>query len=177
MLIYRLYLRRLTVLSLAYDRFEFKSKKHRQKNEQFMRLMLKITNLLIVSIITEYMTLAINGIGIGEYWLCFNHLINVLCIYLSFGANDKLYDILCCCVDNCCYVCCSSVCFCCCLPKDIDDSITVAIEENSKTKSGYSGNTDTSKQSKNSTIQLHMMDSKSMNSLSASTAATPDPIV
>eukprot|EP01083_Nonionella_stella_P186538 683129_1 len=132
-IILRLYLKKLILLSAAFDKFEFKSKSHLKKNEKFMQLILKTTNLVIVSIITEYLTLVVNGLDIGEYWLSFDHTINVLCIYLSFGsADDKEYRLFCGCIDKCCHKCCTRICFCCCLPTQIDDDLQVAIAENSK---------------------------------------------
>ena len=72
-----------------------------------MKLMMKTSNLVILSVMTEFMVLVTNGLQIGEYWLSINHTINVLCIYLSFGGfNDNIYDKLCCCVDKYCHKCC-----------------------------------------------------------------------
>eukprot|EP01084_Bolivina_argentea_P036316 67203_1 len=129
----RLYLKRLILLSNAFDKFEFKSEHHKQKNECFMTLILKTTNLMIISILTEYIVLIVSAASIGIYWMSINHTINVLCIYLSFGGfNDKLYDDLCCCVDKYCYGCCSSLCILCCMPCHTDERVAVAIAETSR---------------------------------------------
>eukprot|EP01084_Bolivina_argentea_P026613 49501_1 len=159
-IILRLYLRKLILLSLAYDHWQFKSKMQKQKNEKFMKLMLKTTNLVIVSVATEYSLIFVNGARIGEYWLAFNHTINVLCIYLSFGGfNDKLYDKLCCCIDKCCSKCCGRLCFCCCMPSNVDSTIMVTIQENSTVNS--------LEKSKDSKLQV--------NSIESSPVGTPTP--
>eukprot|EP01083_Nonionella_stella_P083646 231341_1 len=171
-IILRLYLKKLILLSLAFDKFEFKSKTHLKNNEKFMQLILKTTNLVIISIITEYLTLVVNGAGIGEFWLSFDHTINVLCIYLSFGsADDRAYGLLCGCIDKCCHKCCTRICFCCCLPTQIDDGLQVAIEENSKSsKSSRAG------ASKGSVVMGSSSEERSKTDKSQ-TAKSPDAIV
>ena len=132
----RLYLKKLVVLSAIYDNFEFKSKEHAKKNQHFMELILRTTNLVIVTIISEYLLLIVNGSGVGEHWLVIGHTINVLCIYLSFGAvNDRLYNKLCCCVHRHCHKCCASLCFCCCLPKSEINDVPVSFQAISKSNS------------------------------------------
>ena len=136
----RLYLRKLVLLSLTYDTLQLNSATKSigydgtEQTDRFYKLTLKLTFLFIITILTGYLTLAIQGLGIGEYWLSFDHAINVLCIYLSYGFNDKLYDKLCgCFMAKYCYKCCAPLCFCCCQPKELPEHMSFAIMDKSET--------------------------------------------
>eukprot|EP01084_Bolivina_argentea_P290491 498993_1 len=131
-IILRLYLKKLILCSTVFDTFEFKSQSHKKKNEIFMTLILRTTNLLIICVIAEYIILLVPALSLGVYWMSIKLTVNVVCIYFSFGKfNDKLYGKLCCCMDKCCYKCCAVLCFCCCSPKNSTQT-GIAIEENSK---------------------------------------------
>ena len=95
------------------------------KSDQFYALILKITNLLIISTISGIiMSLLIYVVNIGQYWSTLEHTMNVLCIYLSFGGfNDKTYQKLCF-MERLCYKCCAKICFCCCLPSNLTNKST-----------------------------------------------------
>ena len=135
----RLYLKKLILLSLTYDTLQLNSATKpigydgTDQTDRFYKLTLKLTFLFIITILTGYLTLLIQGLGIGEYWLCFDHTINVLCIYLSYAFNDKLYDKLCgWFVARYCYKCCAPLCFCCCEPKELPEHVSFAIMDKSE---------------------------------------------
>eukprot|EP01083_Nonionella_stella_P275996 937534_1 len=132
--ILRLYFKNLFIVFYLADRVEFNNEQQKNKNDEFMKLIMKITNLVIVSVLTEYMTLVINAAEIGVYWLSVDHTVNVICICFSFSHSEQSYRRMCCCVHRYCTNCCTSLCFKCCVPRDIEDrTIAPVIEGESKT--------------------------------------------
>eukprot|EP01084_Bolivina_argentea_P203362 347351_1 len=90
--------------------------------DKFYKIMLRMTNLVIITVVTSFLTLIVYVFRAGEYWYSIDHVINVLCIYLSFGGfSDRLYNILCWCTERYYYKCCAMCCFCCCMPLPIKD--------------------------------------------------------
>lgn len=118
------------------------SRSSKKQSDKFYVLTLRMTFLFIITCVSGYLSLIISGAGIGEYWLCLDHVTNVICIYLSYSFNDKLYNKLCgCFAAKCCYKCCAPICFCCCQPKELPDHIQFAIlyRQASRSSKGIDG--------------------------------------
>eukprot|EP01084_Bolivina_argentea_P203361 347350_1 len=107
--------------------------------DKFYKIMLRMTNLVIITVVTSFLTLIVYVFRAGEYWYSIDHVINVLCIYLSFGGfSDRLYNILCWCTERYYYKCCAMCCFCCCMPLPINielSKMSNVTETNSSNKS------------------------------------------
>ena len=128
-----LYIRKLVLLSLAFDEYKvmgkFQSDEHRQKNERFLKLMVKTTNLVVIVVISSYFSMLILVLQLGHFMVMIDHSVIVLCVYLSYAHNARLYDKLCCAERS--YRCCTVLCFLFADPKSIEDeSLAVAIQEN-----------------------------------------------
>lgn len=121
----------MVLLSLAYDQYEFESKEHKQKNERFLELMVKTSNLVVIVVVSSYASIIFMALQFGIFIVLIDHTIIALCIYLSYAVNQSLYDKLCC--STKCYRFCTILCYCCCAPRNIkDESLEVAIQENCK---------------------------------------------
>eukprot|EP01084_Bolivina_argentea_P290848 499723_1 len=127
----RLYLKKLSLLSLAYDEYNFTSEGHKHKNERFLQLFVKTTTLVIVALIASYIASILLITEFGSFLLITEHSVISICIYLGYGSNDKLYHKICCLCHKSCHQCCTLICFCCCVPNQIDESLNAVITANS----------------------------------------------
>ena len=119
------------LLSLAFDEYPFQSDEHRQKNERFLKLMVKTTNLVVMVVISSYVSMLILVLQLGHFMVMIDHSVIVLCVYLGYAHNARLYDKLCCARRS--YRCCTVLCFLFADPTKIDDeSLAVAIQENNR---------------------------------------------
>lgn len=126
-----MYIRRYALLSLAYDTYQFTEEGLRKKNEKFLKLIVKTTTLLIVALLSTYLSLLALTLQFGRFFAVIEHTIIIACIYLGYAANEPLYEKICCGCHRICHKCCTLLCFCCCVPKiNQDDSLGVAISDN-----------------------------------------------
>merc|ERR1719229_1125133 len=105
----RLYIRKLVLLSLAFDEYQFQSTEHRERNERFLKLMVKTTNLVVWVVIWSYFGMVIVMLQLGHFLVMIDHSVIVLCVYLGYAHNHGLYDKLCCAQRS--YQCCTVLCF------------------------------------------------------------------
>ena len=133
--ILRLFIKKLALLSLAFNEIDVlikdkmvKSKKNlnrHRKNQFFLSLVIKTTNIVILTMISSWIAMLSAGARIGTYWHVIAHVITVLAIYMMY--SEKTYSKVCCC-SNICNDCCIRMCYCCCLrPRHLPQALQLEV--------------------------------------------------
>ena len=93
--------------------------------------MVKTTNLVVMVVISSYVSMLILVLQLGHFMVMIDHSVIVLCVYLGYAHNARLYDKICCARRS--YKCCTVLCFLFADPTKIEDeSLAVAIQENNR---------------------------------------------
>ena len=109
----------------------YKQKIEAKNSEVFLNLAIKTTNLIIVSICTNYIILFKFGLDINTAILNIDALVNCGSVYLSYQFSAKYYDKLFGGCHKICYGCCVRLCYCCCLPTELPEHIQLEHIQNS----------------------------------------------
>ena len=88
------------------------------KKNLFLFSIIKLTNLTILAIISNYIALINYGLQWPLYTLNIDTICNCLSVFLSLESSQAIYDKIFYFCHLLCFRCCVRVCFCCCLPLD-----------------------------------------------------------
>ena len=88
--------------------------KEREKRQSYLDIAMRVTNLVLLSMISVMLVLAMRLLGFGMYFLIVDSIVTSLTIYLSFKFGNSFYQCVCYChkyFDLFLIYCCFDVCF------------------------------------------------------------------
>ena len=148
--ILRLFIRRVLMISNATDAKHediMVGKENSKKNikrKLFLYSIVKLTNLTILAIISNYIALIKYGAKWPLYTLNIDAICNCASVFLSLKSSQKIYDNTFYFCHAVCYKCCARLCYCCCLPgnkekrKEEEDKIKKEMELHTKINTNLS---------------------------------------